>query len=295
MNTDIDLMAPGRPGVERRLLRAERWLHAYERRLSRFLPTSELSRLNASREERVVVSPLLFRLLQASIAFACRSGGRFDPTVLDALEAAGYDRSYELLTTPALASPSRTPFGSYRDVRLGVGTRSVVRPPGLRLDLGGIGKGWAVDRTAAIIGPPALVNAGGDIYAAGAPPDAPAWLVGVEDPFAPERDLALLAVSDRGIATSSVLRRRWRSAGGPERHHIIDPRVGAPADTDAVAVTVVAPTAVLADYHAKMALITGVAGGFAYLRREPDVEGMIVGHGGELVTTPGIERLLVRS
>src|SRR5262249_20124722 len=92
-------------------------------------------------------------------------------------------------------------------------------------------------------------------------------------------DLAVFNVRDRGVATSSSLRRRWQS-GGLVLHHLIDPRTGRPSDSDAVQVTVIAPTAVLADYHAKVALLLGVQDGIAYLNREADIEGLIVSREG---------------
>jgi thiamine biosynthesis lipoprotein len=85
----------------------------------------------------------------------------------------------------------------------------------------------------------------------------------------------MLGVSDRGVATSSVLRRRWRLGDG-EAHHLIDPRSRRPCESDAVAVTVVAASATMADFHAKVALILGPGEGLEYLEREEDVEGLIV-------------------
>jgi thiamine biosynthesis lipoprotein len=161
-------------------------------------------------------------------------------------------------------------------------------PEGGGIDLGGIGKGWAVDRLATMLGNPCLVNGGGDVYAAGRPPDAPAWYVGVEDPFAPSHDLAVLAIEDRGVATSSRLRRRWSDGHGLQ-HHLIDPSTGRPSDSDAVQVTVVAPTTLLADYHAKVALLLGSKAGLAYLGNEPEAEGLIVREDGALIESDSFD------
>ena len=103
MNTDIELVCTG-GGAERRLERAAKWLDAYEARFSRFKSTSELSALNASAGEPFVASPQLFRLVELSLELARRSDGLFDPTILRALEAAGYDRSFEQF--PLTGSPN---------------------------------------------------------------------------------------------------------------------------------------------------------------------------------------------
>src|SRR4029453_8351955 len=115
---------------------------------------------------------------------------------------------------------------------------------------GGIGKGWAIDRLATMLGTPCLINGGGGVFAAGTPPDDDAWGGGGATPFHADRDLFVLRVVARGVATSSSLKRRWR-VGDAMLHHLIDPRTGRPSDSDAVQVTVVAPTATEADYLAK--------------------------------------------
>ena len=132
-----------------------------------------------------------------------------------------------------------------------------------------------MDRLAAILGSPSLVNCGGDVFASGMPPDDIGWRVGVADPFAPDDDLAVLRVRDRGVATSSSVKRRWK-VGDRFVHHLIDPRTGNPSTSDAVQVTVVAPTATEADVHAKVALLSGAAGALDYLDRIRGIEGLIV-------------------
>lgn len=274
MNTDIQLFAAG-PGAERRLARATRWLPAYESRFSRFRDQSELSRLNASGHP-FHASPALFHLVELALEFARRSDGVFDPTILRQLEDAGYDRSFDLISSerirPAQHAVRRS---TWRDVQLEPATRTITLTRGTGIDLGGIGKGFAVDRVAAMLGTPSLVDCGGDVFVAGRPPGEDGWRVGVSDPFAPERDLMVLTVEDRGIATSSTLKRRW-GASGRQKHHLIDPRTGEPSASDAVQVTVAAPTAVEADYHAKVALLHGAEAGMRYLNAQPAIEGLAV-------------------
>ena len=200
-------------------------------------------------------------------------------------------RSFELVKPLRPSLRLRPPHLSWRDVTLDAASRTIFLPEGAGIDFGGIGKGWAVDRLGAMLGSPGLVNGGGDIYAAGSPADAPAWLVGVEDPFASGRDLDVLAVSDRGVATSSRLKRRWLG-DGRWLHHLIDPRTGAPSRSDVAQATVIAPSALLADYHAKVALLLGAGAGLSYLNREPNLEGLVVRSDGVLLRSAGLGKYI---
>ncbi|HEX5371066.1 MAG TPA: FAD:protein FMN transferase [Dehalococcoidia bacterium] len=292
MNTDIELMCYG-PGADRRLARAERWLHAYEERFSRFRILSELSRLNTGAGRPFRASPQLFEMVEYTLDLARRSGGLFDPTVLRSLLDAGYDRSFELiapsLTRPRFETGKRS---SWRDVKLEPESRTIALPPDTGVDLGGIGKGWAADRMASILGRPCLVNAGGDVFLGEHPVDEAAWRVGIADPFHPDVDMAVLSVTERGVATSSSIKRSWR-AGDLQLHHLIDPRTGRPSDSNAAQVTVIAASATLADYHAKVALLLGSASGLEYLNREPDLEGLIVRHDDSRLHTAGLNNYLL--
>ncbi len=140
MNTSISLVCGGsNPG--RRLGRAERWLLAYEERFSRFRESSELSQLNQLSGRPFEASPALFHLVQLALEFAQKSEGLFDPTILGALEQAGYDRSFELLDVDRRQRRSPQPRASFRQVGLDPSVREISLPEGVGLDLGGIGKG----------------------------------------------------------------------------------------------------------------------------------------------------------
>lgn len=268
----------------------EGFMQATEAALSRFRPDSDLSRLNAQTGREVEISPLLAEVLSLALVSAHGSHGLYDPTILAALESAGYDRSFEAVTdTPWPTSSPQPVHASWRDIRLDTATRHVFLPAGLRLDLGGIAKGWAADQAAkrlAALGS-CLVDAGGDIVARGRPAAWPAWPVAIADPRDPEADLALLMLTERGIATSGTDYRRWRRAGALQ-HHIIDPRRRRPAQTDLLSVTVIAPSAVAADVHAKVTLILGADAGRHYLEGLLDIEGLLVTEAGEVSMTKGL-------
>ncbi len=179
---------------------------------------------------------MLLELLRLSLDMARRSNGLFDPTVLRSLEGAGYDCSFDDMarhrpTRGVAAGPA-----AWSHVRVDPAEQSVRLPASAGIDLGGIGKGWAVDHVARYLGRDCVVNAGGDLYAAGVPDDADSWLVGVQDPFDESRDIMTLAVRDRGVATSSRLKRRWMY-NGQAANHLIEPRTQASSLSSAVQVT----------------------------------------------------------
>lgn len=247
MGTEVELFLDADTGMSV-LEDGERELRRLEALLSRFLPDSELSRLN--REGALRVGPELLELAQRALDARESTGGRFDPTVHDALVGAGYDRSFELLEDErprSVGLPARC--GGHVTVDLAAST--VALEPGFRLDLGGIAKGWAVDRALVLLSEhgPALVNAGGDLAGCGRP-----WTVGVETPGG----AITLELEDGAVATSGCDRRTWHR-GDREQHHLIDPLTGLPSEGDLLTVTTVAPTATQAEVLAKSLFLAGDA------------------------------------
>ena len=256
MGTDIEclLERPRDAPAARAFAAAEAEFARLEACFSRFLPSSELSRLNAAGE--AAVSADLLDLVEAAVAAREDTQGRFDPTIHDALLAAGYDRSFELLDLPesgsvvTVAMPRARCAGEIHIDR----ERSRIRlADGTRLDLGGIAKGHAADRVSEALAAAGacLVSAGGDIAVRGEP-SAGAWAIAV-----PTADAEItLGLSYGGLATSGVDRRHWRQ-DGEERHHIIDPAIGLPAATDLLRVTVTAGSARAAETLATSLLLAG--------------------------------------
>jgi thiamine biosynthesis lipoprotein len=296
MTTEIELLIDaGDARLARDALRGvERFFYHVGARLSRFRASSELVRLNRAPGEAVRVSPDLAELIGLALAAAQASDGIFDPTVIDELEAAGYDRSIEQIRRDG-PPPSRhiAPRpGRWQQVMVDPASDTVRLPAGVRLDLGGIGKGWAADQAGSMLRllGAGMVSAGGDIRAWGDQPDLPpgqGWLVAVDHPEQPGTDVAWLRVRDGAVATSSVTTRRW--AGG---HHLIDPRTARPADTDLLSVTALAPTVVQAEVAAKVALILGREAGLEWLMRQPGVEALLVDVTSNVFGTVGIRQVV---
>ena len=237
MGTEIELLVDA-DHAERSLDAAELEFHRLEALLSRFRDDSELSRLN--RDVSIEPGRDLARVVELALEARDRTSGRFDPTVHNALVAAGYDRSFEQLPAEGETAP---PPPAARGVWLRSGR--IELEPGVQIDLGGIGKGYAAERAAELLAlaGPCLVNAGGDIAIRGG-----SWPVGVEH--------ITLQLDSGGLATSGRDRRRWQR-GGRELHHLIDPATGEPSETDLLRVTVVAGDAVYAEVAAKSLFLAG--------------------------------------
>lgn len=269
----------------------------YEQVFSRFLPDSELSQLNAHPQEEVHVSETLFEVVEQALAMAENTGGLFDPTLLDELEAAGYDRDFAQLTftiptdgpQPKVAPPAQR---RWRAVHLDSETRTITLPPNVRLDLGGIAKGWSAERVARVLAchGPCLVDAGGDLVAVGAPGKLPGWPVTIAEPGG-ERSVLNLWLRNASAATSGVDRRRWE-IGGHLMHHLIDPRTGQPAQTDVETATVVAPDALQAEAWAKASLLLGAVQGAERLAAQEDMAGVLISDSGTVYHTSSMRRWL---
>ena len=258
MNTDVQAVVvvdeDDAPAAGQALSEVEDLFASVEAALSRFRPDSELSRLNraaADSQGRQLFrsSPLLFEVAAAALEAARETSGLFDPTVLGALVAAGYDRSFELLTGDVTFTSKWEIRPSWDTVILDSANQTISLPPGLgpgsrwhRQRLDGGSRGRPVARVPVIFG----IDAGGDLYCRGETGRWHSWTVGVEDPRAPGRDLAVLEDRACAVATSSVARRRWQR-NGRQQHHLIDPRTILPAETDVLSATVIAQSVARAE------------------------------------------------
>lgn len=287
MNTDIEIVA-----VDWRqsalLASAAQIFVDIEARFSRFRADSELSAFNDRAGEEVSISPQLLQIIERARYFNRLTGGVFDPAILPDLEAAGYDRSFELVA-PTAAAPAARPVArhtSFADVRIDRQQRTLTAPRDVRIDLGGIGKGHAVDAAAHTLTPARdfMINAGGDIFASGNASDG-GWPVAVADPADEQRDLDVVILRDEAIATSTTARRRWQR-GDAWHTHIIDPRTRLSVENNVVSVSVIAPTATEADVFAKTALLMGAGDGSRFLEKR-NTSGLFVLSDGAVHRTAG--------
>lgn len=239
----------------------------WEQTLSRFLPESELSRLNRHTGTFVAVSNLLYTVLATALRAARATEGVYDPALLDQLVQAGYDRNFDDLPagfSDSLFSP--LPGGRWQEIQIDPLYHRVMLPIGLRLDFGGIAKGMAVDAALERLKQngiaTALINAGGDLAIAGLPPEQEQWLISVPG----QEQLWSLPICAGAVATSGIARRHWWKAGTLQ-HHLLDPCTGQSAQSDLWSVTVVADHCAQAEVAAKVAFILGAARGSDFLRK----------------------------
>jgi thiamine biosynthesis lipoprotein len=253
-------------------------------RFSRFKTESELTALNEDPRERVPVSPAMAGFVAAAVAAGEETGGLVDATLLDEIESAGYrdDRLRGSLALPlALAlAPARRPAGPHpearwREIEVDAAEPAVMRPPGVKLDGGGIVKGLLADQLAQKLSTHKsfAVDCEGDLRFGGAKPAKRA--IPVSPPFSTEV-LTELEVREGAIATSGITKRSWLGPDGKPAHHILDPATGTPAYTGVVQATALAPTTLEAEALAKAAVLSGPEGAPGWLR-----------HGGVVVFDDG--------
>ncbi len=276
----------------------ERLFARNEQTLSRFRAESDLSQLNQNPTHTSRVGSDLFNALEQALWFAHRTNGIYDPTVLPILEQLGYDRSFEKIEPSVAGLPSGATqndeingqWSSVEDVRLDRFAMTVSRPVGMRFDLGGMGKGWTVDRASDLLHGegPFFLNAGGDIYAGGAPDHPSGWEVEIENPLEPTDCIARVRIRDRALATSTIGKRRWLYDGRPV-HHLIDPKRRDAAETDVLSATVITARTAMAEVLAKTALILGSDAGLAFVEQWPDAEALIYTQGRQTRSTAGFE------
>ncbi len=256
------------PGADAAITEVERLFAQVERSCTRFDDTSDLMRANANGTQWMTVTPECLGAIMAALDAHQLTGGAFDPRVLKTLTGLGYDRSLDFVggsvATPAgeTTSGALAPWSPDIDV-----ARSRVRIGREPIDLGGIGKGYAVRLGIAALagfGRSALVEAGGDLATYGDGPDRDpgeprGWRAAVEDPRGGSAPIAVLDVSDSAAATSSIRLRRWRS-GDRDVHHLIDPATGQPSTSELLAVTVIGDDTAWAEVWTKVCFLAGVEG-----------------------------------
>jgi len=265
MASDIEIrVVDPAPGAEQAVDRAVAAIGAIATHLTRFDPESALSLANRAPQAWHEVPLVLAEAVSAAHAAHRITQGLFDPRVGSTLAAWGYDRTFAKVESGTTAWDIEI-----HRTRRGVPTArptwepsvmgSLIHLGGSPIDLGGIGKGLAVRHAAAELveaGRSVLVDAGGDEWLAGPGPDGDGWKVGVEDPLGRDEHVLVLAVTDLGVATSSIARQRWTVRGVPV-HHLVDPRTHTPGGAGLAAVTVLHPDPAWAEVWSKTLFLAG--------------------------------------
>jgi thiamine biosynthesis lipoprotein len=238
------------------LMPVYKWFETIEDTCSRFRQDSELSKLNEQVGKEVPISENLYLILKDADRFFKETDGLFNPGTLTAIENSGYRHSIEYIRNQNLEVSLIKPTGTIRGpaFKLNEGRQSVTLSA--RIDLGGIAKGWVIDRAAEELEKfgVGFINVGGDIRTFGQLPRP--LNVGIESPFDPASMISSIQVRNGAIATSTSMKRKWL-VNGELNHHLMDPRTGKPSNSNIVSATITAPTAVEADVWAKTVLLSG--------------------------------------
>lgn len=255
MGTDILMRIASRDAskesMEATLDQSFRSMREFADRFSRFRQSNELWQFNES--EGGKISHELFDLLSRAVGHFRNSGGLIDPSILRALENEGYLGAYA-------GNVSQAQSG-FETLTLDPITQSAYKPLDLKLDFGGFGKGYIVDRVADELArnyPQVLVDAGGDISVRGSDVgrSETGWVIDVENPATRESSGILLRLTNTAIATSGKNRRRWKIRD-EDKHHLIDPASGTSSTSDLFSATVIAPNCETADTLAKTFFLMG--------------------------------------
>jgi len=261
--------------------------------LSVWKPGSDVLRINAAAGQHAVpVSKETCEVLTIARQVSEWTDGKFDVTfgALSDVWKFDHDRDNRVPTAEEIAA--RLPFIDYRAIAIDAAAKTVFAArPGTRVHLGGIGKGYAVERAVAIMRERGLhdfmVQAGGDLYVAGQPGDEP-WRLGIQDPRgAPNESFATIELRDATFSTSGDYERAFIQ-NGQRYHHILDPASGQPA-RGAVSVTTVSTRAVIADAVSKGVFILGPEAGMALVERLPDVEAVMVTADNRVLISSGLQ------
>lgn len=297
MNTNIEVIYEAGEDLAEEIANiAEDWFRRTEERFSRFLPNSELSRLNRLAGERCLVSDAMLEVLQLAAGYRAATNGIFDPLLLRQLERLGYSESFDRVrereTHRIVPQPTVPRAGVPNELAINPLMKSVRFPADAKLDLSGIVKSWSVRRLANDMRTSlgvrrGLVNAGGDLAVwGGAGVEPEPWLIGIENPCEPQREIGVLAVADGAAATSSTLGRRWSTDCG-SMHHLLDPRTGMPGRSGIVQCTVSGPDAVACEIWAKTLCIAGMDEGLKLMRRQTEprhrYEALLFGEDGRVI------------
>ena len=286
MGTRVHLRAfsDGMDGSHIRSAIAE--IEAVDRLMSVHRAKSDLSRVNRSAGGPVRVDPRTLEVARAALEFAGLTNGALDPTVLPLMRYWGFMEAQGTI-------PEARQLGPCLD-RVGYGQLRVhnewIELGQAEVDFGGIAKGYAVDRAVGQMRkdgmPRMLIEAGGDLYAAGRPDRDRCWQIGIRDPQRPNRIFAIVDMEDEAAATSGGYE-KFRAIGNRRVPHLLDPRTGKPAQ-EIISATLFAPTTMEADALATATYILGVKAGLELVGQRPGVEGVWISVDGRRWVSPGL-------
>jgi len=284
----VELWAADRAQGEALITRVMNEMHRVDALMSTYKSTSQVSLINErAAREPVKVDPDLFGLLRTALDYSRLTEGAFDITYA----SVGYLYDYRRHIKPDDAAiAAALPAVDYRHVVLDPDSGSVrFTQPGVRIDLGGIAKGWAVDRGIELLQVAgverAFVTAGGDTRIIGDRFGQP-WMVGIRDPREGEKVAVRIPLADAALSTSGDYE-RFFEADGIRYHHILSPSTGRPASA-VRSVTIIGPTATRTDGLSKTIFVLGIERGMQVLDRAGDVDAIAIDKDGKIYYSRGL-------
>jgi thiamine biosynthesis lipoprotein len=286
---DVELWAEDRAKGEAAISAVFDELRRIDNEFSTFKPESEVSRVNAGAAKAPMrISKELFDLIATSLDYSKLTRGTFDITYA----SVGYMYNYPehvRPTEPQIAAA--LPESNYRHLHLDAAAQTVFFDhDGVRIDFGGIGKGYAVDRGIAVLQglgiTRAMVNAGGDSRIIGDRFGKP-WIIGIRDPDDRNRTILKIPLSDTAFSTSGDYE-RFFDEGGVRYHHILDPRTGK-SPHKVRSVTIIGPYATRTDALTKSVFVMGVEEGLAFINGLPDIDAVAITPDRKIWYSKGLE------
>ncbi|NLJ74989.1 MAG: FAD:protein FMN transferase [Firmicutes bacterium] len=292
MDTTVDIRVDAR-NSEELVNQAFAEIEGIEKSLSRYVDTSEVSKINAHAGQWVEVSQFTIDLVKEALRISELSDGAFDVTIGAVIELWGFGTGdYKVPSEEEIVQALKTV--GYEKVEIDEAERKVRIPEGTILDLGGIAKGYAVDQASRLLrksnAKRSIINAGGDISVIGRRPDDTPWRVGVQNPDNPADIRWILPLEDSSVVTSGDYQ-RYFVFNDQKWHHIIDPRTGYPA-RELKSVTVVTESATVADALSTAIFVLGMEAGSRLVEEMAGVEAIIVSQDGVWISPELEEQIL---
>lgn len=287
---EITLQGNDEEAASKAALQAFREIKRIEQLMSPWIGTSDVSRLNHSAgKEWVKVSPETFDVIQRAQKIADLSEGAFDITVAPLTQLWRKAREKGVPPTPEEVKKVLA-MVNFRDLLVRSDGALFLKKKGMAIDLGGIAKGYAVDRTfetlTSLEYKNLIVNAGGDLRAGGLKKSEP-WSIGIQDPRLPEKAMATISMSDSAMATSGDYEKFFFHQG-KRYHHLLNPKTGFPAE-GCQSVTILCKDGMTADGLATAVFVLGPGKGYALCQKLGGVECFIVDNKGKVILPPGLQ------
>ena len=263
----------------------------YENLLSKTIEGSDVDRINHAEGKTITVHPETYEILRRAREVSDASGHAFSVTVAPLTELWDFTGGTERMPTE---EELRTSLPLVNDDLMVLGEgNTVTLPAGMKIDLGGIAKGYIADQIAEHIRSRVLggtLNFGGNVYAVGIKPDASLFRIGIRDPLGAEGEsIAVISLSDLSIVTSGIYE-RFFDKDGIRYHHILNPETGFPSDSDLASATIVSDSSMTADAVATACIVMGKDLALKYLQ-ENGMNGILITRDGKIFTTEGFEDL----